>query len=51
MPQRAKEFFQGLPAAPAVFVLRAAQAGAEPYVGKTANLRRRLMRLLGAPAD
>ncbi len=46
-----EEFFQGLPAAPAVFALRAAQAGAEPYVSKTANLRRRLLRLLGAPAD
>ncbi len=36
------------PAAPAVFVLRG-EAGTEPYVSKTANLRRRLMRLLGPP--
>jgi len=41
-------FFASLPAAPAVFVLRAKSAGAEPYVSKTANLRRRLQRLLGA---
>ena len=38
-----------LPAAPAVFVLRGEGKG-EPYVSKTANLRRRLLRLLG-PAD
>lgn len=41
-------FFAELPARPAVFVLRAKAAGAEPYVSKTANLRRRLQRLLGA---
>jgi len=43
-----EEFFAGLPATPAVFVLRPNAAGAEPYVSKTANLRRRLLRLLGA---
>jgi hypothetical protein len=42
------EFFAALPATPAVFVLRMKEAGAEPYVSKTANLRRRLLRLLGA---
>ena len=36
-----------MPAAPAVFLLRGEDAQAEPYVGKTANLRRRLQRLLG----
>jgi excinuclease ABC subunit C len=40
------EFFAALPATPAVFVLRANAAGAEPYVSKTTNLRRRLQRLL-----
>src|SRR4029077_18466198 len=35
------------PAAPAVFLLRSNDAQAEPYVSKTANLRRRLQRLLG----
>jgi excinuclease ABC subunit C len=37
-----------VPAAPAVFVLR---GDGEPYVSKTANLRRRLQRLLGKPAE
>src|SRR6202011_4974168 len=39
--------FASTPAAPAVFLLRAEEAGAEPYVRKTTNLRRRLQRLLG----
>ena len=42
--------FAAVPAAPAVFLLRGEDAQAEPYVSKTANLRRRLQRLLG-PAD
>ena len=37
------------PAAPAVFVLRGAEESAEPYVSKSANLRRRLQRLLSPP--
>ena len=41
-------FFMEVPAAPAVFVLR---GDGEPYVSKTANLRRRLQRLLGRPAE
>jgi excinuclease ABC subunit C len=44
---RDAEFFSALPATAAVFVLRPTEAGAEPYVSKTANLRRRLQRLLG----
>ena len=36
-------------AAPAVFLLRGDDPQAEPYVSKTANLRRRLHRLLGPP--
>ena len=47
-PERDEEFFAALPSSSAVFVLRAKIAGAEPYVSKTANLRRRLQRLLGA---
>ena len=43
-----EEFFASLPATPAVFVLRPNRAGAEPYVSKTVNLRRRLQRLLSA---
>lgn len=34
-----------------MFALRAAEAGAEPYVSKTANLRRRLQRLLAPPPE
>src|SRR5581483_10374162 len=41
------EIFAAVPAAPAVFLLRAEDPQAEPYVSKTANLRRRLVRLLG----
>lgn len=44
-------FFSAIPAAPAVFLLRAADSSSEPYVSKTANLRRRLLRLLGAPIE
>jgi excinuclease ABC subunit C len=39
--------FAAVPAAPAVFLLRGDDPNAEPYVSKTANLRRRLQRLLG----
>jgi hypothetical protein len=38
-----------LPEAPAVFALCAADPAAEPYLGKTPNLRRRLMRFLRGP--
>jgi excinuclease UvrABC nuclease subunit len=41
--------FAAVPAAPAVFLLRGDDAQAEPYASKTANLRRRLQRLLGRP--
>ena len=47
-PAHDAEFFSALPAVPAVFVLRANPPAGEPYVSKTANLRRRLERLLGA---
>jgi len=46
-PERDAEIFAAVPAAPAVFLLRGNDPQAEPYVGKTANLRRRLQRLLG----
>ena len=48
-PDREAEAFAAAPAAPAVFLLRGADPQAEPYVSKTANLRRRLQRLLGPP--
>jgi excinuclease ABC subunit C len=47
IPDRDAEIFAAVPSAPAVFLLRGEQAQAEPYVSKTANLRRRLQRLLG----
>jgi excinuclease ABC subunit C len=51
VPERDTEIFAGVPAAPAVFLLRADESQAEPYVGKTANLHRRLIRLLGSPEE
>jgi excinuclease ABC subunit C len=51
VPERDAEVFAGVPAAPAVFLLRSWDAQAEPYVSKTANLRRRLQRLLGPVAE
>jgi len=45
--ERERQLFAGLPAAPAVFCLRAEDLSLDPYVGKTVNLRRRMLRLLG----
>ena len=50
-PDRARDLFSAVPAAPAVFLLRPIDAAAEPYVSKTANLRRRLERLLSPPEE
>ena len=49
-PDRDAEIFAAVPAAPAVFLLRGEESS-EPYVSKTANLRRRLQRLLSAPTE
>jgi excinuclease ABC subunit C len=49
IPDRDAEVFAAAPDAPAVFLLRGADPQAEPYVSKTANLRRRLQRLLRPP--
>jgi excinuclease ABC subunit C len=46
-PARDDEVFSAVPATPAVFLLRGNDAQADPHVSKTANLRRRLQRLLG----
>jgi excinuclease ABC subunit C len=46
-PDHDNELFAAAPARAAVFVLRGDE-GTDPYIGKTANLRRRLQRLLGA---
>ena len=51
VPEQDAELFAAAPAAPAVFLLRGSDATSEPYVSKTANLRRRLQRLLGAPTE
>ncbi len=47
---RDHEIFLAVPAQPAVFLLRGDE-GSEPYVSKTANLRRRLERLLAVPEE
>ena len=51
IPEHDAELFAAVPAAPAVFLLRGQDAQSEPYVSKTANLRRRLQRLLGVPTE
>ncbi len=48
LAERDSELFAAAPASAAVFVLRMADGGAEPYISKTSNLRRRMQRLLGA---
>ena len=48
-PAQDAEIFAVAPPSPAVFLLRGDDPQSEPYVSKTANLRRRLQRLLGAP--
>jgi excinuclease ABC subunit C len=45
--ERDADIFASVPAKSAVFLLRGEDSTAEPYVSKTANLRRRLQRLLG----
>jgi excinuclease ABC subunit C len=45
--ERDAEFFSQLPATPAVCLILPRQAGAEPYLIRTADLRPRLQRLLG----
>ncbi len=49
LPAREAEIFAAAPPAPAVFLLRGQEG--EPYVSKTTNLRRRLMRLLGTAGE
>ena len=47
-PDHDEAIFAAIPTAPAVFLLR---GDGEPYVSKSANLRRRLTRLLGPPRE
>jgi excinuclease ABC subunit C len=51
VPSRDAELWATFPPTTAVFLLRGDDPQSEPYVSKTANLRRRLQRLLGAPAE
>jgi len=50
-PERDEEFFRALPAHPAVFLIEPKQSGAQAYLARTADLRRRVERLLRAPAE
>jgi excinuclease UvrABC nuclease subunit len=50
-PERDREIFSAVADAPAVFLLRGEDATSEPYISKSANLRRRLQRLLSAPEE
>jgi len=50
-PAQDADVFASVPVAPAVFLLRGEDPQSEPYVSKTANLRRRLQRLLGVPTE
>jgi len=50
-PEADSAILAPLPSAPAVFSLRGADPAAEPYISKTANLHRRLERLLSPPEE
>jgi excinuclease UvrABC nuclease subunit len=47
-PSREEEFFAAVPARPAVFLIEPRKEGAQPYLARTADLRRALERLLSA---
>jgi len=51
VPAEDATLFASIPAVPAVFLLRGEDHTAEPYISKTASLRRRLQRLLNAPEE
>jgi excinuclease UvrABC nuclease subunit len=48
VPERDDAVVVAMPSAPAVFILRG-DPGSEPYISKSSDLKRRLIRLLGAP--
>ncbi len=48
-PGRAEEILRAVPAGPGVFALCGARDGDEPYLTRTADLRRRMRRLLDPP--
>ena len=49
VPDRDAEFFSWLPAKPGVCLIQSGEKSAEPYLIRTADLRRRLHRLLSPP--
>jgi excinuclease ABC subunit C len=49
LPANADEILRAVPAAPGVFALRGEAENSEPYLTRTADLRRRLRRLLAPP--
>src|SRR5919204_1821125 len=49
-PEQSSHILEQVPASPAVFLIRG-DAGSEPYVGKSSNLKRRLTRLLSEPEE
>ena len=51
VPAHDAEIFAAVPTTPAVFLLRGDDPQSEPYVSKTANLRRRLQRLLSTTTE
>jgi len=48
-PERAEEILRAIPALPGVFALCGAHDGDEPYLTRTADVRRRMRRLLAPP--
>ncbi len=48
-PPRDTEFFAGLPARPGVLRIEMREPGAQPYLARTADIRRAAERLLGTP--
>ena len=50
-PARDEDFFAALPSRPAVVLIEPRQSGAEPYLLRTADLRRRIERLLRPAAE
>jgi len=49
VPERAEEILREIPALPGVFALCGAREGDQPYLTRTADLRRRIRRLLAPP--
>jgi len=49
LPEDADDLLRAIPAAPGVFALRGEAENSEPYLTRTADLRRRLRRLLAPP--